>query len=421
LVTTAIVLLTIAGAIGFIATALGSSLLLRHVGARRARRLDHEELWRTVENLCIGAGLPIPSLYIVDSEVANAFATGRDPSQASLVVTSGLLSLLTPRELKAVIAHELSHIGNYDTCLSTMLAAAVATLRFPRVVAGAIWEVVLSVMDTAEAENPLDVMVFVHPMMAPLFWMLCGILTIGYYVASSDMHEGLRIWRLLGVLTPLYVLFGAPAIATGLRRMISQEREFLADADAVLLTRDPDGLALALAKVGKAVAPGMKAGAASVHLYFVDPLPPSTSIWGKLHAVHPPVADRIAHLATMGDGVPPDELKAAEQAGSEYADRLYGGNARTRLQTGRLAVTDPSVAELADGVSGTKFRLTQAGIPLYRAADGWSPVIKHLGESAVIDVIGSEANFVRVTVDGLRGYISRGAPATRFDGLTRNV
>jgi hypothetical protein len=190
----------------------------------------------------------------------------------------------------------------------------------------------------------------------------------------------------------------------------------------VLLTRDPDGLALALAKVGKAVAPGMKAGAASVHLYFVDPLPRTKSLLGNLYAVHPPVAERIARIATMGDGVPPDELKAAEQAGSEYADRLYLGNARTRQPAElRPAVLDPSVAELADGVPGTKFRLTQAEIPLYRAADGWSPVIDHLGEGAVIEVIGSEANFVRVTIEGVRGYISRGAPAKRLDNLRRNV
>jgi hypothetical protein len=192
-------------------------------------------------------------------------------------------------------------------------------------------------------------------------------------------------------------------------------------ADAVLLTRDPDGLALALAKVGKAVAPGMKAGAASAHLYFVDPLPRTTSLWGHLYAVHPPIADRIARIATMGDGVPPDELKAAEQAGSEYADRLYGGSAGTRQQTGsRSAVVDPSVAELADAVPGTKFRLTQTATPLYQAADGWSRVIERLREGAVLEVIGSEANFVRVTVEGVRGYVSRGAPATRFHDLTRN-
>jgi len=101
------------------------------VHARRVGSQEQPLLWRTVENLCIGAGLPPPALYVVDSDVANAFAIGHDPRHTSLVVTSGLLSLLTPCELTAVVAHELSHIGNYDTRLSTMLAALVATLRVP--------------------------------------------------------------------------------------------------------------------------------------------------------------------------------------------------------------------------------------------------------------------------------------------------
>jgi heat shock protein HtpX len=425
LMTTVIVLVAIAGATMFVAVTFSSSLLLQHVGARRVKHDDQPQLCRTVENLCIGAGLPAPAIYVVESDVANAFATGSNPKHASLVVTTGLLSLLTSRELTAVIAHELSHIGNYDTRLGTMLAAAVATLRFPKVAAVAIWRLMRRLMQTDQGRGGVAfVMLLGRPMIAALLWTLSGILTIGFYVAFSDMHEGLRVWRLLGVLTPLYVLFGAPAIATGLRRMISQEREFLADADAVLLTRDPDGLALALAKVGRAVAPGMKAGAASAHLYFVDPLPPGTSLWDRLYEVHPPLADRIERIAAMGDGIPPDELEAAEQVGREYGERLYVKNVRTQLPAElRPVELKPGMAEqlgerldvqLADLVPGMKVRLTQAETPLYQNADGWSPVIERLPEGAIIEFIGLEANFVRVATDRVRGCISRGTVAKRL-------
>src|SRR4029453_13912980 len=97
----------------------------------RITREEQPALWRTVENLCIGAGLRPPALYVVESEGANPFAVGPDPGHASLVITSGLLSLLTPRELAAVIAHELSRIANYDTRLGTMLAQTVPDLCLP--------------------------------------------------------------------------------------------------------------------------------------------------------------------------------------------------------------------------------------------------------------------------------------------------
>ncbi|HEY3044308.1 MAG TPA: M48 family metalloprotease, partial [Vicinamibacterales bacterium] len=108
-----------------------SSFLLWYVSARRAVRDKEPDLFRMVENLCIGAGLPPPTLYIVESTEPNAFTTGSNPRRASLIVTRGLLRLLDERELRGVVAHELSHIGNCDTSLSNLLAALVATMRFP--------------------------------------------------------------------------------------------------------------------------------------------------------------------------------------------------------------------------------------------------------------------------------------------------
>jgi Zn-dependent protease with chaperone function len=133
LISLTIVLLALISAIGFAyaGDAFISSFLLWRAEARRAHRNKEPDLFRTVENLCIGAGLPPPTLYIVESTEPNAFATGCDPEHASLVVSRGLLHLLDERELGAVVAHELSHIGNHDTDFSTMLAALVATVRLP--------------------------------------------------------------------------------------------------------------------------------------------------------------------------------------------------------------------------------------------------------------------------------------------------
>src|SRR5262249_32491957 len=122
-----------------VATFFSSTILLQHLGAHRIDFDEQINLRRTVENLCIGAGLPVPAIYVVNSDIANSFALGRDPEHASLVVSTGLLSLLTERDLPAVIAHELSHIGNHDTRLGTILAAVVATLRWPWSLAATAW------------------------------------------------------------------------------------------------------------------------------------------------------------------------------------------------------------------------------------------------------------------------------------------
>ena len=294
---------------------VSSSLLMRHVGARRVTREEQPALWRTVENLCIGAGLPQPALYLVESEVANGFAIGHDPDDASLVITSGLLSLLTPRELAAVIAHELSHIGNYDTRLGTVLAATVATLRLPLTVAVAL---VVDLDLRRGLVRLLPLLGLVPVLVLDLFLggQLLG--TKAFVVATFTRLTDPRVVT-IGVAVA-YALVGAPLLATCLRWMISQEREFLADADAVLLTRDPNALALALAKVGQASG-GLRAGAATAHLYFVDPLPANRPWWDTRYPLHPPIADRISRVVAMSHGIPPQELEAAERTGQAYAER----------------------------------------------------------------------------------------------------
>lgn len=123
--------LVFAACVAFLGYLVSTYFVLRVAGGHRVDRREEPVLWRTVENLCLGAGLPQPAVYVVESSTPNAFSTGRDPRHASLVVTRGLLRLLDERELSGVLAHELSHIGNRDTNLSNLLAALVATLRLP--------------------------------------------------------------------------------------------------------------------------------------------------------------------------------------------------------------------------------------------------------------------------------------------------
>src|SRR5262249_6966880 len=156
----------------------------------------------------------VPKLYVIDSSAPNAFAAGIDPEHAVVAVTSGLLTLLNDkRELEAVLAHELSHIGNHDIRLNTIVASIALFLRIP-------------------------------------YLMLRREVTAGQW--QTGIRRGFRFWEL--ALTPigLYIVFVAPVLAAVIRAAVSREREFLADADASLLTRYPEGLLRALAKIGGA-------------------------------------------------------------------------------------------------------------------------------------------------------------------------
>ncbi|MFH1451371.1 MAG: M48 family metallopeptidase [bacterium] len=225
--------------------------------ARLIEKKDNPELYRLVENLCITAGLPLPRVYIIDEDQPNAFATGRDPNHAVIAVTRGLLEKLERIELEGVIAHELSHIGNRDTLLSTVaviLAGVVAII-------------------------------------ADFF------LRIGFRKNSrGDKRSGAEAIILL-VVVVLAVL--APLFATFLKMAISRKREFLADASGSLLTRYPDGLISALMKISAYPGSLSVANDATAHLYIVNPLREEKKgiNWiHKLFLTHPPIEERIAAL-----------------------------------------------------------------------------------------------------------------------------
>ena len=215
---------------------------------------DNKELYRLVENLCIAAGLPLPKIYIIDDSAPNAFATGRDPEHAVVAVTSGLLQKLDRSELEGVIAHELSHIGNRDILLATVVV----------------------------------VLVGVVALLADFFrnWVW-----FGGSRRSNDRGGG---W-LIVIAIVLSIL--APVFAMLIQLAISRKREFLADADGALLTRYPEGLASALRKISADSEKLEVANRATAHLYFANPFKGKKV--SKWFMTHPPVEERIAFLTGM--------------------------------------------------------------------------------------------------------------------------
>ncbi|MBI2607281.1 MAG: M48 family metallopeptidase [Candidatus Doudnabacteria bacterium] len=232
--------------------------------AKQINRSDDEDLYRTVENLSIAAGLPTPKIYLINDTAMNAFATGRDPKHATVAITSGLRSQLSKPELEGVMAHELSHIGNYDIRLSTIIVVLVGIIAL--------------ISD----------------------WML----RISFYGGrrrSNNNSGGNGIILLIGVV----LAFLSPLIATLIQLAISRKREYLADASGALLTRYPQGLAQALEKISHDHEPLEVANKATAHLYFSDPLDEhkrkkdGIGKFASLFQTHPPIADRITRLRQM--------------------------------------------------------------------------------------------------------------------------
>jgi len=218
------------------------------------------ELYRIVENLCITAGLPLPKIYLIDEAQPNAFATGRDAQHAVVAVTYGLLTKLNKTELEGVIAHELSHIGNRDILLSTIVA------------------VMASVVTVAA-----------NFFLRASFW--------GGGRRSNDNNNLGPLLFLLGVVAAIL----APFAATLIQLAISRKREFLADASSALLTRYPEGLASALEKISADTTPMRTANQATAHLYLAEPYKgkQATNWLVKLFMTHPPVEERIKTLREM--------------------------------------------------------------------------------------------------------------------------
>lgn len=231
-------------------------IVLSLSGAHLADRKQYFDLYTTVENLSITAGLPMPKVYVVNDSAPNAFATGRDAKHAVVAVTTGLLAILEKNELEGVIAHELSHIGNRDMLISTV---AVVLVGFVSILAD----------------------VFMRSL---------------WFGDRDNDSKGGNVLVIVGIILSIL----APIFAMLIQLAISRKREFLADASGALLTRYPEGLASALSKISQYSAPMHRQSKAIAHLYIADPK--GTSI-GKairgLFATHPPAEERIKILRGM--------------------------------------------------------------------------------------------------------------------------
>jgi heat shock protein HtpX len=380
---TVMLALVLAACVAFLGYLVSTYFVLRQAGGHRVDRGEEPVLCRTVENLSIGAGLPQPAVYVVDSSTPNAFSTGRDPRHASIIVTRGLLRLLDERELRGVLAHELSHIGNRDTGLSSLLAALVATLRLPL-------SALSGFVNSIFRRNPLGSVV----MGFGVILLVVFVPTIVVWSMWARHQDGmpLTIREVVTIVAPLYAFFIAPAAGVFVRKTIVHQREFLADADAVLLTRDPEALALALAKVSAATGSSLRAGVATAHFYFLDPLPHMHSWLDSTFPSHPPVHARIALLARMGDGIPERSLLEATEEGTAHvlpsASRPSGARESVAYE------------------SGAKLRLADSRTLLYKSAEASSAVLADLDANVLVTVVDRDAQFIRVRLaDGLAGYI----------------
>jgi heat shock protein HtpX len=219
---------------------------------------NNRELYHLVENLCITAGLPVPRIYVIEDSAPNAFATGRDAEHGVICVTTGILSKLEKTELEGVLAHELSHIGNKDILLSTVVVVLVGFVT----------------------------------LMADWFrrWAFFG-------RRRSSNSEGGGQLQVILIIFAVVLSILAPIAAVLMQLAISRKREFLADADGALLTRYPEGLAKALEKISADQEPLEVANRATAHLYIVNPF--KGKKLSSLFQTHPPIEERIAALRGM--------------------------------------------------------------------------------------------------------------------------
>ncbi|OGI60897.1 zinc metalloprotease HtpX [Candidatus Nomurabacteria bacterium RIFCSPHIGHO2_01_FULL_38_19] len=241
-------------------------IVLKLAGAKEAKREEYFDLYTSVENLSITAGLPMPKVYVVQDQAPNAFATGRNKKHAIVCATTGLLAILEKNELEGVMAHELSHIGNRDMLLSTVVVVLVGFITI----------------------------------IADVFRR-----NLFFSDSRGNDNKGAGILMIVGIILSIL----APLFAVLIQLTISRKREFLADASGALLTRYPEGLSKALSKIAQYSKPMARQSSAIAHMYIADPRPHDSrqrvgqakgSRLGKkisgLFATHPPMEERIKAL-----------------------------------------------------------------------------------------------------------------------------
>ncbi|MGB3023333.1 MAG: M48 family metalloprotease [Candidatus Saccharimonadales bacterium] len=221
-------------------------------GAQEIQKSDNPRLYRIVENLAITNGMPMPKVYVMDDPAPNAFATGRDPDNAYVAATTGILDMMTDRELTAVMAHEMGHVKNYD----------------------------------------IRVMMIVFGLVSAIGLIADLLLRMSFF-GGSDNRDRSPIFLILGIVAALL----APIIAMLIQAAISRQREYLADATGALTTRDPEALATALEKIGHAGSVMQRQNTSTAHLFFANPLKGGIT---AAFSTHPPIEERVARLRQTG-------------------------------------------------------------------------------------------------------------------------
>lgn len=229
----------------------GDAIALRSTGAKEIKKEDNPYVYRMVENLAIANGMPMPRVHIIDSPALNAFATGRDPEHASIAVTTGLIGALENEELEGVLAHELSHVKNFDIRVMTIVIVLVGAVS----------------------------------LLADMFFRF-GL--IGGRRNSNSKGGG--ILAIVGIV----LLILSPIIAELIKLAVSRKREYLADASGALMTRYPEGLAKALEKIQQSNIPLKTANSATAHLFISNPF--KGKMFANAFSTHPPIEERIKRL-----------------------------------------------------------------------------------------------------------------------------
>jgi len=255
--------LIFAGGSGFVSYWFSDKIILSISGAREAQRSEFFDFYTVAENISYANGLPMPKLYVIEDTAINAFATGRDPKHAVVCATTGLLQRLNRAEVEGVVAHELAHVKNYDIRLMSVVTILVGMIAL--------------ISD----------------------WMLR--MTVFGGRKNSDERGGSQLQMVLFIVGILLALL-SPVIAQLIKFAVSRQREYLADASAIAMTKNPEGLARALEKISQDQEPLEAANKATAHLYIGDPLKnhhDAVGWFSGLFATHPPITERIAILRGM--------------------------------------------------------------------------------------------------------------------------
>jgi heat shock protein HtpX len=386
MITVAVALSIVVLLLFWIVTRSSTAKLLETAGARPGGSAASEErVRRTLAKLAERAGIPEPQVYIIDTPVPNSFAMGMRPAESSVVVTEGLMKLLDDRELEGVLAHEISHIGNHDTQLNTVVASVALFLRLPYLIR----------RRSIERKRLAD-----------------------QYSMNKIGGNKLRI-----ALSPLYLYLYivAPVLAGFIRAAIARKREYLADVDAVVLTRDAEGLMRALAKIGGAGSSERRANPLLSHAFFADPMP-RTNQWEQMQAritgTHPAIQQRIDKLIEVNGESPVSVIEGAFQEGKDFGR----DHPPLELLDPATTISQDELATFTVGSPTGRVFMIQAPAPVYESASKSSHVLARIPAGGFLVVFDDPGPFRSVlTQDEVFGYIPATAKMQKLEMMPAEI